>query len=98
MIDDPTSEPQSDYRLILDSLRVNSDGTFRGSGVRLTHPDLNITSTEDTWGGKFSTMEDSMGNPRIVAGTHGGIATTSGGSEAAFIGAFYGATNQFKNN
>ena len=98
MIDGPTSEPQSDYRLILDSLRVNSDGTFRGSSVRLTHPDLNITSTEGTWGGKFSTMEDSAGNPRIVAGTHGGTATTSGGSEAAFIGAFYGATNQFKNN
>ena len=95
-VDSIPDDPQSDYQLLLGSLGINPDGTFRGSGVRLTHPQLNITSTEGTWGGKLSTINDSAGNPRIVAGTHGGAATTSGGSEAAFIGAFYGATPQFK--
>ena len=44
----------------------------------------------------FSTVDDSAGNPRVVAGTLGGTGTTPGGSTASFVGAFFGATLQFE--
>ena len=87
---------RTDYVLYLDTLGINPDGTFRGEGVTLTHPDLNITESEGTWGGQFSTIDDSAGNPRLVAGTHGGSMETEGGSEAAFVGAFYGVSEDFE--
>ncbi len=89
--------PQSGYQIMLDSLSVTENGSFRGTGVRLAHPQLSMTHTDGAWGGKFSTLDDSSGNPRIVAGTYGGTAITTGASEVAFIGAFYGSTELLEN-
>ena len=85
---------RSDYRLNLGTAQIDSNGTFTGNDATLTHPLLSISST-GSWGGRFSTTDDSAGNPRLVAGTLGGSGTTSGGSIASFVGAFYGATPQF---
>ena len=85
----------SGYELILGATPFGSDGTFTGRNVRVSHPDLSIDS-EGSWGGKFSTVDDSAGNPRRVAGTVGANGTTPGGSAAEFLGAFYGNTPQFE--
>ena len=86
----------TDYVLHLDALGINDDGAFRGEGVTLTHPHIDIIRSDGAWGGQFSNIDDSMGNPRLVAGTAGGTGETAGGSEAAFVGAFYGVTDQFE--
>ena len=59
----------SGYTLHLDSIGLNSDGTFEGGQMRLEHPDISITSTQGAWGGQFSNIADSAGDPRLVAGT-----------------------------
>ena len=79
----------SDYRVRLGATPFASDGTFRGTSVTLEHPDISITSTSGAWGGMFSNVPNANGDPRLVAGTVGGEATSSGGSEAVFVGAYY---------
>ena len=89
-VDEPTA-----YRVDLGTASFGSGGTFTGTDVTLNHPVLSINS-EGSWGGRFSTVDDSAGNPRLVAGTLGGTGTTPGGSTSSFVGAFYGATPQFE--
>ena len=80
----------SDYRILLGAIPFDSRGTFRGSTVRLEHPDLTLTRNTGNWGGMFSNRLDNAGDPRLVAGTLGGEAETTGGSSAVFVGAWYG--------
>lgn len=82
--------------IYLHPLDIDGDGTFRGAGVTVTHPLYNIVESEGTWGGRFSTIDDRQGNPRIVAGTHGAATVSSGGTEVSFVGAFYGATDAYE--
>lgn len=84
----------TNYRAALGSVPINSDGSFSGKTVRITNPDWSIVSSEGAWGGMFSNIDDSNGNPRLVGGTHGGAFTTAGGSEFEFLGVFYGATEE----
>ena len=79
----------TDFRLRLGATPFESNGTFRGASVALESASTNITSTSGAWGGMFSSIPDSDGNPRLVAGTVGGEATTSGGSEVVLVGAYY---------
>ena len=81
----------SGYRLDLHSTSLNSDGTFEPGQMRLRHPVISITGTEGTWGGRFSNIADSDGDPRLVAGTFGAEAASAGGSEGTFVGSFVGA-------
>ena len=83
----------SGYRLHLDSTVLDPNGTFLGQRMRLEHPVISIASTEGAWGGRFSNIADSAGDPRLVAGTFGAEATSTGGSEGAFLGSFVG-TNE----
>ena len=80
----------SGYQLHLDSTILDPNGTFLGEQMRLVHPDILIASTEGAWGGRFSSIADSAGDPRLVAGTFGAKATSTGGSEGAFLGSFVG--------
>ncbi len=80
-----SSEP---YRLRLGETSFASNGTFRGSDVRLSIPDLQIAESSGAWGGQFSNIPDAAGDPRLVAGTFGAEATTSGGTTGQLIGAF----------
>ena len=80
----------SGYRLHLDSTVLDPNGKFLGQRMRLEHPVISIASTEGAWGGRFSSIADSAGDPRLVAGTFGAEATSTGGSEGAFLGSFVG--------
>ena len=86
----------TDYELILGAAPISQAGTFWGQSVTLTHPQLQITSSDGDWAGRFSTIDDTEGNPRSVAGTHRAHVTYAGGSESVFAGAFYGATERFQ--
>ena len=85
----------TDYEIILGAAPISQAGTFWGQSVTLTHPQLQITSSDGDWAGRFSNIDDTEGNPRSVAGTHRAYVTSAGGSESVFAGAFYGATEQF---
>ena len=92
----PESTSVSGYELELGAAPISQNGQFTGNSVRLTHPNANFTSAGGTWAGRFSTVDDSAGFPRAVAGTHMGYAVTSLGSEVSFVGAQYGATERFQ--
>ena len=78
-----------DLRMRLGATPFESNGTFRGASVALESASTNITSTSGAWGGMFSSVPDAGGDPRLVAGTVGGEARTSGGSEVVLVGAYY---------
>ena len=72
-----------------------TDGRFIGGvTVTSTDPRLVVANSNGSWGGQFSTIDDGDGNPRLVAGTHGGEFATTGGSQSVFVGMFNGATGQ----
>ena len=77
---------------------INADGSFTGSEVILQNPQQSVDNMGGQWGGRFSSEDDSNGNPRMVAGTHGGSATITNVGPVSFVGAFYGATAAFKNS
>ena len=66
-------------------------GSFSSEGIALTYPGLTVTRTEGSWGGQFSNIVDAADDPRLVAGTFGARARSSGGSETVFVGAYYAA-------
>ncbi len=86
----------TDYKVTLGAVPISQTGTFTGQGVTLTHPQVQITSSEGSWAGRFSNIDDRAGNPRSAAGTNRARFTTAGGSEGVFAGAFYGATERFE--
>ena len=87
------------------SVPIQADGTFSGSGSLGSTYTGNafqmIEPTDGHWGGRFSSENDSEGNPRAVAGTHGGslaLTLNNGKIPVSFVGAFYGATETFRNS
>ena len=83
----------SDYRVRLGATPFESNGVYRGTSVTVEHPNLEFVSNSGAWGGMFSSVPDADGDPRLVAGTLGGQATTADGSKVVFVGAYY-ATSQ----
>ncbi len=75
--------------------KIESDGRITGS-VLPSSPSLTITTSSGSWGSQLSSTSDASGNPRAMAGTHGGRAVSSGGTEVVFIGAHYGTTGRFE--
>ena len=84
------------YRVIYGNAPIGSTGGFTGNDITVTSQDYDVDTTTGTWGGRFSSVNDANGNPRAVAGTNAVYFNTTGGSEAVFTGAFYGATEQFE--
>ena len=80
----------SESVLRLGPASLNSDGSFRNREMSMSNPHFTVTQTTGSWGGKFSNVQDAAGDPRLVAGTYGGRAVTSGGTETVFVGAYYG--------
>ena len=83
----------SEYLVRLGATPFESNGVYRGTSVTVEHPDIEFVSNSGAWGGMFSNVPDSSGDPRLVAGTLGGQASTADGSRAVFVGAYY-ATSQ----
>ena len=82
-------EDSSDVILRFGPAPIGQDGSFRNRRVSATLPGFTVTSTTGSWGGKLSSTADAAGDPRLVAGTYGGRSTTSGGSEAVYVGAYH---------
>ena len=78
----------TDLLMRLGATPFEGNGTFRGASVALESRSTDITSTSGAWGGMFSNLPGSDGNPRLVGGTVGAAATTSGGSEVVLVGAY----------
>ena len=96
---DGTSRPggRNDNTTInLGHTAINSDGSFAGTGVTLTSGLVNQQGpSEGYWGGRFSTIDDSAGAPRAVAGTHGATMSLPGGGSITYVGYHFGATDDF---
>ena len=85
-----------DARIDLGSTSINSDGSFTGTYVTLTTSIARQPGTsEGYWGGRFSTIDDSTGDPRAVAGTHGVTLTLSGSASVTYVGYHFGAADDF---
>ena len=83
----------TDYQLRLGTAQIESNGTFRADNVtlssaRVRQAGLGFTEDSGSWGGKFSNIPGTHNEPRLAAGTFGGRAALSDGSQAAYIGAF----------
>ena len=76
------------------NVEFSSNGEATGDITSVTYPGLVFTSVEGKTGNKFSSIPDSEGNPRFIAGTHGGSVETSGGTQAGFIGVHGGGTGE----
>ena len=81
-------------RLVLESAQIGADGRATGR-VRIANPDFGIASQSGSWGSRLSAVDDGAGNPRGIAGTHGGTARTAGGSETVFVGIHAGTSGDF---
>ena len=91
----PEADPTT-YRVDYAPAPIGSTGGFTGNQITVTSQDYDVDTTTGTWGGQFSNVNDGDGNPRAVAGTNAVHFNTTGGSEAVFTGAFYGATGPFE--
>ena len=80
--------------LVLDPAPIRPDGSVTGE-VRIESDALRIVGTDGSWGARLSARDDGAGNPRGIAGTHGGTAVTAGGSKAIFVGVHAGPTGDF---
>ena len=85
-----------DSRIALGSASINTDGSFAGTDVTLTSSNVvRQDPSEGYWGGRFSTIDDSTGNPRAVAGTHGVTMDLSDGHTMSYVGYHFGVTDDF---
>ena len=81
----------TDYELHLGAVAFNAeDGTFEKPEVTVVHPERIITQSEGFWGGQFSNIPDSAGNPRLVAGFSEAEFEEADGSLGYFWGMFNG--------
>lgn len=90
----PFANVSMPYEFNLGSARFDERGFTGTTTVTSTDPGIGIADSGGSWGGKFSIVPDGDGSPRVVAGTHGEVFTTDGGTRAGFIGAFVGVSGQ----
>ena len=79
-----------DYAIDLDLTPIAPDGSFHGTGVRVSMYGAGIEETAGSWGGMLSSVNDYDGNPRAAAGTFGATFTAAGQRRGAFAGMFMG--------
>ncbi len=80
-------------RISWSDVRFTENGQATGD-VSVSIPGLDLVENEGKTGNKFSTETDSEGNPRLLAGTHGGSIRSAGGTEAGYIGVHIGVTGE----
>ena len=76
------------FALHLGATSFDSAGGFRDSSVTVSYGNSPLSGSRGAWGGRFSNILDSEGNPRLVAGTVGAYASGSAG-ETTFIGNYF---------
>ncbi len=83
-----------DLTLHMNNAQIEANGRITGN-ISISSPGVVITSNNGSWGSQLSSVNDASGNPRAMAGTHGGSFTTAGGTEASYVGAHFGTTGRF---
>ena len=78
----------TDIQIHLGAAPISSNGSFTRDDVTATSGTASIGSSSGYWGGRFSSIQDADGDPRLVAGTFGGTISTHGGTESVYLGAF----------
>ncbi|MDE0242710.1 MAG: hypothetical protein OXQ84_21345 [bacterium] len=81
------------YEMVLETTTFNSGGFTGNTSVTSSEVNHGIADSKGSWGGKFSTISNSDGSPRLIAGTHGAEFSAIAGSEGSFIGVFVGTTD-----
>ncbi|MDE0418066.1 MAG: hypothetical protein OXI95_14180 [bacterium] len=81
------------YEIVLETTTFNSGGFTGNTSVTSSEVNHGIADSKGSWGGKFSTIPNSDGSPRLIAGTHGAEFTAVAGTEGSFIGVFVGTTD-----
>ena len=76
-------------RVRLGAATFGSSGTFTSRDIGVERAGRTVTSTNGSWGGRFSSIQDNAGDPRLVAGTTGAEWSESDGSRGVFIGAYF---------
>ncbi len=84
---DTKSDHPASHEIALISTSITSDGRFEG-GVTLDSDELTIASSSGNWGGRFSSVNASDGDPVFAAGTFAGKATSEGNTQIGLVGSF----------
>ena len=74
---------------------INDDGEVTGQ-VELRLPGRTISGQSGQWGSRLSSISDSNGDPRLIAGTHGVTARTVDGITMGFLGTHLGVVPSFR--
>ena len=84
--------PSMPARMNLGPAAFDADGTFSNRDVGVEIDGRTIDRTSGAWGGRFSTVPDAAGAPRLVGGTAGAEWSESDGSQGVFVGTYFGTT------
>ena len=88
----PPDALPADYEIHLGRTPFEANGTFEDTDITVSHPDRTVTETEGVWGGQFSNVPDSDGNPRRVVGLADVRFDEADGSSGSFLGGFSALT------
>ncbi len=86
------SEDNIPMRLRMQPASVTGGGFTGTVTMDLDNPNVNVTSSSGSWGGRFSTKTQD-GDPRLVAGTAGGEWKEADGSRGTTVGTWFGIRN-----
>ena len=67
-----------------------SGATFRAGNVTVENANTDVATSEGWWGGRFSSIDNGAGEPRLVAGTAGATFTEADHSSGVFVGSYFG--------
>ncbi len=81
-------------RINLGLAAFDAAGTFSSRDVEVEIDGRTVARTNGAWGGRFSTVQDAAGAPRLVGGTAGAEWGESDGSQGVFLGTYFGRTNR----
>ncbi|MDE0058527.1 MAG: hypothetical protein OXI22_08140 [Defluviicoccus sp.] len=88
--DEVAIEPETiPANIVLSPAPIGSDGTFLDDGVAVEIAGRDIADSSGAWGGRFSTVADAAGDPRLAAGTAGAEWTEADGSQGVFLGSWF---------
>ena len=88
----PPDALPSDYEIHLGRASFEANGTFENTDIEVIHPERDVTQAEGVWGGQFSNVPDSDGNPRRVVGLADVRFNEADGSNGSFLGGFSALT------
>ncbi|MCY4419868.1 MAG: hypothetical protein OXC42_01210 [Gammaproteobacteria bacterium] len=74
------------YTLHLGPVPFNEAGIFENDRISVRHPSKNVLTTEGYFGGQFSNLPNSNGDPRLMTGIYDGTLSEADGARARFLG------------